>query len=170
MIAPATWRRSDDPDQLELRCTAIDARALSEKYLDANVNVSLVLEQLATNYRPRNSRCGSKRPARDLFRSGGRSALEKIPDTRRILWRNSSRPDWGRAGDCDLRSVVSAEISSSRRISSFSFFNRRASLSITTRWVWIPAKIIRVCWSSVESPSSQSLSIPSTAAMIEVSV
>jgi DNA polymerase-3 subunit delta' len=44
--------QSDDLDQLERGCVAIDALAQSEKYLDANVNVSLVLEQLAANFAP----------------------------------------------------------------------------------------------------------------------
>ena len=38
---------ADDPDALEQACAAIDALARAETYLDENVNVSLVLQQLA---------------------------------------------------------------------------------------------------------------------------
>ena len=40
---PAT----DDPEQLEQACAAIDVLARAEQYLDANVNVPLVFQQLA---------------------------------------------------------------------------------------------------------------------------
>ncbi len=36
-----------DPDRVEQSCAAIDAIALAEKYLDANVNVSLALQNLS---------------------------------------------------------------------------------------------------------------------------
>jgi DNA polymerase III subunit delta' len=38
---------TDDPAELEQRCACIDAIARAEAYLDSNVNVSLVLQQLA---------------------------------------------------------------------------------------------------------------------------
>ena len=37
----------DDPDQLDRACAAIDTLARAERYLDENVNVSLLLQQLA---------------------------------------------------------------------------------------------------------------------------
>lgn len=40
-------RASDDPDDLERTCAAIDALARAEQYLDANVNIPLVFQQLA---------------------------------------------------------------------------------------------------------------------------
>jgi DNA polymerase-3 subunit delta' len=40
-----------DPDELERACSAIDAIVRAETYLDANVNVSLVFQQLATALR-----------------------------------------------------------------------------------------------------------------------
>jgi DNA polymerase-3 subunit delta' len=49
-IAARRWRKyladSSDPRVLERACRAIDAGVLAEKYLDANVTTSLVLEQL----------------------------------------------------------------------------------------------------------------------------
>jgi DNA polymerase-3 subunit delta' len=42
---------TEDPDALEQNCRAIDALAQAEKYLAANVNVSLVLEQLGMSIR-----------------------------------------------------------------------------------------------------------------------
>jgi DNA polymerase-3 subunit delta' len=41
----------DDPDALERACAAIDAILRAEGYLDANVNVSLVFQQLAATLR-----------------------------------------------------------------------------------------------------------------------
>jgi hypothetical protein len=38
----------DDPAELERACAAIDAIARAEQYLDSNVNIPLVLQQLAT--------------------------------------------------------------------------------------------------------------------------
>ena len=43
----ATLKREEDPDRLEQACAAIDAIALAEKYLDANVNVSIALQNLS---------------------------------------------------------------------------------------------------------------------------
>jgi DNA polymerase III subunit delta' len=40
-------RDTDDPDSLERLCSAIDAIARAETYLDSNVNVPLVLQQLS---------------------------------------------------------------------------------------------------------------------------
>ncbi|MGA2584329.1 MAG: DNA polymerase III subunit delta' [Tepidisphaeraceae bacterium] len=42
---------TEDPEALEQNCRAIDALAQAEKYLAANVNVSLVLEQLGMSIR-----------------------------------------------------------------------------------------------------------------------
>ncbi len=39
--------RTDDPESLERTCAAIDAIVRAEGYLDANVNVSVILQQLA---------------------------------------------------------------------------------------------------------------------------
>jgi hypothetical protein len=41
----------DDADELERSCAAIDAIIRSEQYLDANVNTSLVFQQLAATLR-----------------------------------------------------------------------------------------------------------------------
>jgi hypothetical protein len=38
---------TDDPDELERTCAAIDALAQSEEYLDGNVNIPLIFQQLA---------------------------------------------------------------------------------------------------------------------------
>lgn len=50
-IAAARFRvrliESNDPDELERACQAIDAIARAEMYLDANVNVSVVFQQLS---------------------------------------------------------------------------------------------------------------------------
>ncbi len=42
---------SEDPDELERTCAAIDAIVRAEGYLDGNVNVSLVFQQLAATLR-----------------------------------------------------------------------------------------------------------------------
>lgn len=42
-------RNTEDPDSLERLCAGIDAIAQAEHYLDSNVNVSLVLQQLAVS-------------------------------------------------------------------------------------------------------------------------
>lgn len=42
---------SDDPDELERTCAVIDAIVRAEGYLDGNVNVSLVFQQLAATLR-----------------------------------------------------------------------------------------------------------------------
>lgn len=42
--------KDDDPDRLERVCTAIDAIARAETYLDSNVNIPLVLQQLAVSF------------------------------------------------------------------------------------------------------------------------
>jgi DNA polymerase-3 subunit delta' len=51
-IASAAFRRrlvqSDNPDELERTCVAIDAVARAENYLDSNVNVALTLQQFAS--------------------------------------------------------------------------------------------------------------------------
>jgi DNA polymerase III delta' subunit len=43
----AELTREDDPDRLERACAAIDAIAQAERYLDANVNVSIALQNLS---------------------------------------------------------------------------------------------------------------------------
>jgi DNA polymerase-3 subunit delta' len=43
----ARLRTDDDPDQLDRVCAVIDGLARAERYLDANVNVALVFQQLA---------------------------------------------------------------------------------------------------------------------------
>jgi hypothetical protein len=40
-------RRLDDADVTDRACSAIDAIARAEKYLDANVNLAIVMEQLS---------------------------------------------------------------------------------------------------------------------------
>jgi hypothetical protein len=38
---------TDDPDELEHTCAAIDALARSEEFLESNVNIPLIFQQLA---------------------------------------------------------------------------------------------------------------------------
>jgi DNA polymerase III delta' subunit len=46
-------RTEPDPERLESVCTQIDAIARAEEYLDANVNVALIFQQLAMSLEPR---------------------------------------------------------------------------------------------------------------------
>jgi hypothetical protein len=43
----ARLRVEQDPDRLERACGVIDAIARAESYLDANVNIALIFQQLA---------------------------------------------------------------------------------------------------------------------------
>jgi hypothetical protein len=43
----ARLRREEDPDRLERICGTIDAIARAEEYLDSNVNIALIFQQLA---------------------------------------------------------------------------------------------------------------------------
>lgn len=49
IVARQVRRRLEEPAISERACAAIDALARAEKYLDANVNIALVMEQLSAN-------------------------------------------------------------------------------------------------------------------------